>query len=70
LDLGKRKAYETEAPISPDETFGDVDLPQLCEKFDEARFLHQSGGNWHWIGEAYQADAISLRSVTGELQNY
>ena len=24
----------------------------------EAGFLHQSGGDWHWIDEAYPADTI------------
>jgi len=46
--------------------FGNVDLPELCEQLGEAGFLHQSGGNWHWIDEAYPADTISLRSVTSD----
>ena len=33
---------------------------------DDAGFLHQSGGDWHWIDEAYPADTISLRSVTSD----
>ena len=36
----------------------------LCERLAEAGFLQQSGGNWHWVQEAYPADTISLRSVT------
>ncbi len=48
------------------ERFGNVDLPELCEQLGEAGFLHQSGGNWHWIDEAYPADTISLRSVTSD----
>jgi DEAD/DEAH box helicase domain-containing protein len=55
-----------ELPISPDERFGNVDLPELCEQLGEAGFLHQSGGNWYWIDEAYPADTISLRSVTSD----
>lgn len=55
-----------ELPLSPDERFGNVDLPELCEQLGEAGFLHQSGGNWHWIDEAYPADTISLRSVTSD----
>jgi DEAD/DEAH box helicase domain-containing protein len=43
-----------------------VDLPGLCERLGEAGFLHQSGGNWHWVQEAYPADTISLRSVTSD----
>jgi DEAD/DEAH box helicase domain-containing protein len=60
------KCAAFELPISPDERFGDVDLPELCEQLGEAGFLHQSGGDWHWIDEAYPADTISLRSVTSD----
>jgi DEAD/DEAH box helicase domain-containing protein len=60
------KCAAFELPISPDERFGNVDLPELCEQLGEAGFLHQSGGNWHWIDEAYPADTISLRSVTSD----
>src|SRR6201993_3902123 len=60
------KCAAFELPISPDETFGNVDLPTLCEQMGEAGFLHQSGGDWHWIDEAYPADTISLRSVTSD----
>ena len=55
-----------ELPISPDERFGDVDLPQLCERLAEVGFLHRSGGHWHWVEQAYPADTISLRSVTSD----
>src|SRR6266436_4612517 len=37
-------------------------LPILAE----AGFLHRSGGNWHWVQEAYPADTVSLRSVTSD----
>ena len=60
------KSAAFELPISADERFGNVDLPELCEQLGEAGFLHQSGGNWHWIDEAYPADTISLRSVTSD----
>ena len=60
------KCAAFELPISPDERFGNVDLPELCEQLAEAGFLHQSGGDWHWIDEAYPADTISLRSVTSD----
>jgi len=60
------KCAAFELPISPEERFGDVDLPALCEQLGEAGFLHQSGGDWHWIDEAYPADTISLRSVTSD----
>src|SRR5438105_7687754 len=60
------KCAAFELPISADERFGNVDLPELCEQLGEAGFLHQSGGNWHWIDEAYPADTVSLRSVTSD----
>jgi len=60
------KCAAFELPISPDERFGNVDLPELCQQLGEAGFLHQSGGDWHWIDEAYPADTISLRSVTSD----
>jgi DEAD/DEAH box helicase domain-containing protein len=60
------KCAAFELPISPDERFGSVNLPQLCEQLGEAGFLHQSGGDWHWIDEAYPADTVSLRSVTSD----
>ena len=60
------KCAAFELPLSPDERFGNVNLPELCEQLGEAGFLHQSGGDWHWIDEAYPADTISLRSVTSD----
>src|SRR6202035_4257392 len=60
------KCAAFELPISPEERFGNVDLPELCEQLGEAGFLHQSGGDWHWIDEAYPADTVSLRSVTSD----
>ena len=60
------KCAAFELPISPDERFANVDLPELCERLVEAGFLHQSGGDWHWIDDAYPADTVSLRSVTSD----
>jgi DEAD/DEAH box helicase domain-containing protein len=60
------KCAAFELPISPDERFGNPDLAELCERLGEAGFLHKSGGNWHWVQEAYPANTISLRSVTSD----
>jgi DEAD/DEAH box helicase domain-containing protein len=60
------KCAAFELPISPEEKFGAVDLPGLCARLAEAGFLHRSGGNWHWVQEAYPADTMSLRSVTSD----
>lgn len=60
------KCAAFELPVGPEERFGDVDLPSLCERMTDAGFLHRSGGNWHWVQEAYPADTVSLRSVTSD----
>jgi DEAD/DEAH box helicase domain-containing protein len=60
------KCAAFELPLSPDERIGSVDLQQLCERLVEAGYLHRSGGNWHWVQQAYPADTVSLRSVTSD----
>jgi DEAD/DEAH box helicase domain-containing protein len=60
------KCAAFELPLSPDERMGGVDLKQLCERLAEAGYLHRSGGNWHWVQQAYPADTVSLRSVTSD----
>ncbi|HEY4899599.1 MAG TPA: DEAD/DEAH box helicase, partial [Terriglobales bacterium] len=60
------KCAAFELPLSPDERFGEVELPELCERLAEAGFLQRSGGNWHRVQESYPADTISLRSVTSD----
>jgi DEAD/DEAH box helicase domain-containing protein len=41
-------------------------VPALCERLAQVGFLHRAGGRWHWVEQAYPADAISLRSVTSD----
>ena len=60
------KCAAFELPISPNDKFGDVDLPDLCARLSEAGYLHLAGDNYHWTQEAYPADTISLRSVTSD----
>jgi len=60
------KCAAFELPLAADEKFGEADVPTLCERLGEAGFLHRSGGNWHWVQEAYPADTVSLRSVTSD----
>src|SRR5579862_4158414 len=60
------KCAAFELPIEPEERFGSVDLPELCKRLGEAGFLHRSGGNWHWVQQAYPADTVSLRAVTSD----
>jgi DEAD/DEAH box helicase domain-containing protein len=60
------KCAAFELPVAPEERFGDVDVPDLCARLAEAGFLHQAGGHYHWMQEAYPADTVSLRSVTSD----
>ncbi len=60
------KCAAFELPISPTETYGGVDVTELCGRLAEAGFLHRSGEHWHWTQEAYPADTVSLRSVTSD----
>ncbi len=60
------KCAAFELPIGDDESFGDADVPELCERLSDAGYLHHSGDFWHWTQEAYPADTVSLRSVTSD----
>jgi DEAD/DEAH box helicase domain-containing protein len=60
------KCAAFELPIAPEEKFGSVEVEQICARLAEAGYLHRSGGNWHWVQEAYPADTVSLRSVTSD----
>lgn len=60
------KCAAFELPISPDEKFGDVDLPDLCVRLAEAGYLHRAGSHYHWTHEAYPADTISMRSISSD----
>jgi DEAD/DEAH box helicase domain-containing protein len=60
------KCAAFELPVTAEDKLGAVDVQNLCERMGEAGFLHKSGGNWHWVQEAYPADTVSLRSVTSD----
>jgi DEAD/DEAH box helicase domain-containing protein len=60
------KCAAFELPISAEDSFGDIDVPNLCERLAEAGFLHLAGQHYHWTQEAYPADTVSLRSVTSD----
>ena len=64
--LNHLKCAAFELPIAAGESFGSVDLPDLCDRLAEAGFLHRTGEHWHWTQEAYPADSVSLRSVTSD----
>jgi DEAD/DEAH box helicase domain-containing protein len=60
------KCAAFELPLESGEVFGGVDLSILCGRLAEAGYLHKSGNYWHWIQEAYPADAVSLRAVSSD----
>jgi DEAD/DEAH box helicase domain-containing protein len=60
------KCAAFELPIASTETYGGVDVPELCDRLAEAGFLHRTGEHFHWTQEAYPADTVSLRSVTSD----
>jgi DEAD/DEAH box helicase domain-containing protein len=60
------KCAAFELPIRSDEQFGGIDVAPLCERLEEAGYLHRTGDNWHWTEQAYPADAVSLRAVTSD----
>ncbi|MBN2322005.1 MAG: DEAD/DEAH box helicase [Acidobacteria bacterium] len=60
------KCAAFELPIEPGENFGEPDLDMICKRLAESGFLHKSGDFYHWIQEAYPANAISLRSVSSD----
>ena len=62
------KCAAFELPLSPDERFGGVDLPDtLRTAIGDAGFLHRSGGKWHWVQQkTYPADTVSLRALTSD----
>src|SRR5271168_1258238 len=64
--LNHLKCAAFELPIAPGESFGEVDIPDLCRRLAEAGYLHLAGDHFHWTHEAYPADTISLRSISSD----
>ena len=60
------KCAAFELPIADGEKFGTLDLAPICERLEEAGYLHRAGDHWHWTEQAYPADAVSLRAVTSD----
>src|ERR1700757_4070262 len=60
------KCAAFELPIRSDEQFGGMDVAPICERLEEAGYLHRTGNNWHWTEQAYPADTVSLRAVTSD----
>ncbi len=65
--LSHLKCAAFELPIRSREQFGEHDTAKLCDFLsNELRLLHRSGDAWHWVGDSYPADAVSLRAVTSD----
>jgi len=60
------KCAAFELPIRSDEQFGGIEIAPICERLEEAGYLHRTGNNWHWTEQAYPADTVSLRAVTSD----
>jgi DEAD/DEAH box helicase domain-containing protein len=60
------KCAAFELPVRSDEQFGGLDVAPMCERLEEAGYLHRSANNWHWTEQAYPADSVSLRAVTSD----
>ena len=60
------KCAAFELPLSEAETFGRLNLPELCGLLEENGLLHRSGGAYHWASDGYPANAISLRAVASD----
>jgi DEAD/DEAH box helicase domain-containing protein len=61
LDHVRCAAFEL--PFDAGESFGGEPLQALLEYLQEEGVLHPEDGRWHWISDAYPANAVSLRSV-------
>lgn len=66
------KCAAFELPFREDEKFGVETTKEILEYLQENRVLHLSPGNgqqgakYHWMTDAYPAEAVSLRSATPE----
>lgn len=73
--LGHLRCASFELPFQADDSFGDLNPNQLKEFLDflvQDHALHQSGGRYFWMADAYPAQGVSLRSASAEsitLQN-
>ncbi|MFQ5577013.1 MAG: DEAD/DEAH box helicase, partial [Anaerolineae bacterium] len=62
--LGHLQCAAYELPFEAGEPFGLFPNPaELLDYLAGQRQLRQSGGRYHWLGEGYPAEAVSLRSA-------
>ncbi|MCJ7512630.1 MAG: DUF1998 domain-containing protein, partial [Anaerolineales bacterium] len=56
-----------ELPFAAGEGFGDFqDAEEVLEVLAEAGELHRTPAGYHWVGEAYPAEAVSLRASSDQ----
>jgi len=60
------KCAAFELPVREGEKFGPHDVGDLCRFLEDLKFVHHSGGAWHWTSDTYPADAVSLRAVSSD----
>ena len=60
------KCAAFELPFQEDETFAGMPIREWMELLEEDGFVHRAGTRWVWIGSAYPADSVSLRTVTSD----
>jgi DEAD/DEAH box helicase domain-containing protein len=60
------KCSAFELPFSNTEKFGKEDLREILTFLREEGFLHETGEAFHWIHQAYPANAVSLRRITSD----
>jgi len=64
LDHLKCAAFEL--AFQDDETFAGQPVGEWMELLEEDGWVHRVGRRWHWIGDSFPADAVSLRTVTSD----
>lgn len=56
-----------ELPLNQDETFSDtLKIDDFLEFLEEEGKMVRSGSNWHYAGQNYPAESISLRTVSAQ----
>jgi len=66
LLLSHIKCAAFELPFTDGEKFGVETTQEILEYLEENKVLHHAGDRWHWMTDAYPAEAISLRRATPE----
>ncbi len=61
--LGHLACAAFELPFADGETYGGREVSAHLHLLQEEGLLHHAGGVWYWVGEAYPAQSVSLRST-------